>query len=97
MEKQRDVLISPEATHAQGWLVNGGDEDDEEVEPGSVVGEAMGSDEALQNRRSTRNVRELHEEDFESEDDEEEDNEEVDFDSDGDQVLEGYGEEEDEI
>ena len=39
----------------------------------------------------------LHEEDFESEDDEEEDNEEVDFDSDGDQVLEGYGEEEDEI
>ncbi|KAI8535295.1 hypothetical protein RHMOL_Rhmol10G0162800 [Rhododendron molle] len=42
-----------------------------------------------------REPRELHEEDFASEDDsEEEENEEIDFESDGDQVLEGYGGEE---
>ncbi|KAF7113136.1 hypothetical protein RHSIM_RhsimUnG0157100 [Rhododendron simsii] len=36
-----------------------------------VIGEAMGADEVLQPRRTTRNigVRELHEEDFMSEDD----------------------------
>ncbi|KAG5536227.1 hypothetical protein RHGRI_023868 [Rhododendron griersonianum] len=51
-------------------------------------------------RRSGRNVgvrepQELHEEDFVSEDDsEEEGNEEIDFESDFDQVLEGYGGEE---
>jgi hypothetical protein len=101
-EKGRDVLLTSEATHAQGWIVDGGDE---EVEPNSgltweVIGEAMGADEALQPRRSARNieVRELHEEDFESEDDtEEEQDEDFDFESDGDQILEGYGEEEEEI
>ncbi|KAI8522344.1 hypothetical protein RHMOL_RhmolUnG0001900 [Rhododendron molle] len=96
--KERDVLLASEATNAQGWIVEGGDE---EVEPGSgltwdMVGEAMGVDEVLQPRRSGRNVRELDEDEFVSEDDNEEEDEDYEFESDGEQVLEGYGEEEEE-
>ncbi|KAG5548647.1 hypothetical protein RHGRI_014108 [Rhododendron griersonianum] len=88
----KDVLRSCEATNAQGWIVKCGDE---EVDPVSgltweVIGEATGSDEVLQPRRSTRNVgvRELDEEDFVSKDDtEEEVDEDFEFDSDGDQVT----------
>ncbi|KAG5565101.1 hypothetical protein RHGRI_001107 [Rhododendron griersonianum] len=77
---------------------------DEEVDPVSgltweVIGEATGADEVLQPRRTTRNigVRELHEEDFVSEDDtEEEVDEDFECESDGDEVMHGYGEEEDE-
>ncbi|KAI8535116.1 hypothetical protein RHMOL_Rhmol10G0150200 [Rhododendron molle] len=84
-----------------GWIVECGDK---EVDPvlgltWEVIGEATGADEALQPRRSARNVgpRELDEEDFVSEDDtEEEVDEDFEFESDGDQVMEGYGEEEDE-
>ncbi|KAI8542832.1 hypothetical protein RHMOL_Rhmol08G0170100 [Rhododendron molle] len=101
--KEKDVLLASEATYAQGWIVEGGDDD--EVEPGSgltyeLLATTMGVDEVFMPRRSGRNVRvreprELHEEDFVSEDDsEEEENEEIDFESDGDQVLEGYGGEE---
>lgn len=98
--KEKDVLITSEATNAQGWIVEGGDD---EVEPGSgltwdMVGEAMGADEVLLPRRSGRNVRELDEDEFVSEDDDNELNEDEDyeFESDGEQVLEGYGEEEEE-
>ncbi|KAI8535115.1 hypothetical protein RHMOL_Rhmol10G0150200 [Rhododendron molle] len=99
--KGKDVLRSCEATYAQGWIVECGDK---EVDPvlgltWEVIGEATGADEALQPRRSARNVgpRELDEEDFVSEDDtEEEVDEDFEFESDGDQVMEGYGEEEDE-
>ncbi|KAF7142982.1 hypothetical protein RHSIM_Rhsim05G0095700 [Rhododendron simsii] len=100
-KKEKDVLLASEATHAQGWIVEGGDDD--EVEPGSgltyeLLATTMGMDEVFMPRRSGRNVevrepRELHE-DFVSEDDSEEENEEIDFESDGDQVLEGYGGEE---
>ncbi|KAI8530102.1 hypothetical protein RHMOL_Rhmol11G0029200 [Rhododendron molle] len=101
-KKEKDVLLASEATYAQGWIVEGGDDD--EVEPGSgltqeLLATTMGVDEVFMPRRSGRNVgvrelRELHEEDFASEDDsEEEENEEIDFESDGDQVLEGYMEE----
>ncbi|KAF7152433.1 hypothetical protein RHSIM_Rhsim01G0206800 [Rhododendron simsii] len=72
----KDVLRTKESTNAQGWLVEGGDE---EVDPVSgltweAIGEATGADEVLQPIRTTRNigVRELHEEDFVSEDDTEE-------------------------
>ncbi|KAG5532411.1 hypothetical protein RHGRI_026895 [Rhododendron griersonianum] len=75
--KGKDVLRSCEATNAQGWIVECGDE---EVDPVSgltweVIGEATEADEVLQPRRSARNVgvRELDEEDFVSEDDTEED------------------------
>ncbi|XP_058223526.1 uncharacterized protein LOC131333175 [Rhododendron vialii] len=96
----KDVLRTKESTNAQGWLVEGGDE---EVDPVSgltweVIGEATGADEVLQPRRTTRNigVRELHEEDFVSEDDtEEEVDEDFECESDGDEVMHGYGEEED--
>ncbi|KAI8559966.1 hypothetical protein RHMOL_Rhmol04G0217900 [Rhododendron molle] len=99
--KGKDVLRSCEATNAQGWIVEGGDE---EVDPVSgltweVIGEATGADEVLQPRRSARNVgvRELDEEDFVSEDDtEEEVDEDFEFEFDGDQVMTGYGEEEEE-
>ncbi|KAF7129648.1 hypothetical protein RHSIM_Rhsim10G0121900 [Rhododendron simsii] len=64
--KGKDVLRSCEATNAQRWIVEGGDE---EVDPVSgltweVIGEATGADEVLQPRRSARNVgvRELDEE-----------------------------------
>lgn len=97
-EKERnvDVLLARDASNAQGWIVDGGDDD--EVDHGTgltweVVGEASGADEMLQPRRSSRLMRELHEDDFESEEDEEEINE-VDFESDEDHVMEEYGEEE---
>lgn len=97
-EKERnvDVLLARDASNAQGWIVDGGDDD--EADPGTgltweVVGEASGADEMLQPRRSCRVSRELHEDDFESEE-EEEDEQEIDFESDEDRVLEEYGEEE---
>ncbi|GFS30772.1 hypothetical protein Acr_00g0013980 [Actinidia rufa] len=99
-EKGVDVLLASQASMAQAWIVDGGD--DEEVEPGSgltwgMVGEASGADSALEPRRSCRNVevRELHEEDFQSDQEtEDEGNEEYEFESDEERVLEGYGEEE---
>nr|XP_028949358.1 uncharacterized protein LOC103402067 [Malus domestica] len=66
-EKKVDILLASEASMAQGWIVEGGDE---ELELGSGIGET-------------------------SEDTEEEgDDEEVEFESDTERVLEGYGEEE---
>ena len=93
-EKGVDVLLTSEASNAQGWIVDGGD--DEEVEPGSgltwgMVGEASGVDNFMEPWRSGRNVevRELHEVDFVSdEDSEEEADEEYEFESDGERVLE---------
>ena len=99
-EKGVDVLLASQASMAQAWIVDGGD--DEEVEPGSgltwgMIGEASGADNVLEPRRSCRNikVRELHEEDFLSDQEtEEEGDEEYEFESDEERVLEGYGEEE---
>lgn len=106
-----DVLIAREATKAQAWIIDGVDdeEDDDEVYPGSeltwrMVGDVTEADEVLEPRRSgrkvghtsSREVRELDEEDFESEDDTEDEhdgNEEdiVFADSDENRVLEEYG------
>ncbi|GAB2283089.1 hypothetical protein Dimus_017621 [Dionaea muscipula] len=105
MEKVRDVLLAIKATHAHGWIVEGGEYGNEEVELNSgltweTVEEVMGVEEILQPRRSARNVgvRELHEEDFVSNEKEQVDEEEnIDFESDEDRVLEGYGEEKYEI
>ncbi|XP_073307125.1 uncharacterized protein [Primulina huaijiensis] len=54
-----DLLLSSQASEAQGWLVVDGDED--EVESGSgltwrMVAEASGEDEVLHPRRSARNI-----------------------------------------
>ncbi|XP_052185601.1 uncharacterized protein LOC127797104 [Diospyros lotus] len=100
-EKERnvDVLLASDASNAQGWIVNG--EDDEEIEPGmgltwEMVGEASGADNMLQPRRSSR-MRELHEDDFQSEEEDKQEHHEFDFESNEDRVLEEYGEEEEEI
>ena len=86
--KITDVLLSSDTTEAQGFLQEGGDdcalvefrdgeEEEDEMEgtgiPWSVIGEAVGADEQLEQRRSAR-VRELYEgEEFESEEEEYED------------------------
>ncbi|KAG8088652.1 hypothetical protein GUJ93_ZPchr0010g7365 [Zizania palustris] len=70
----KDVLLATDAYHAQGWIIDGAD--DEDIDP-------------ISPRRSTR-MRELHDDGFNSGDDEEEaneDEEEIDFESDKDEVL----------
>lgn len=83
MEKKWDVLINTDATEAQGFLFEGGDdhanvvyldEEDGDVHPGTgiswdILGEAMGAQEQLQLRRSAR-VRDLEEESESDGDDE---------------------------
>ncbi|XP_070682491.1 uncharacterized protein [Malus domestica] len=95
-EKKVDILLASEASMAQGWIVEGGDE---ELELGSGIGETSEVGSSLEPRGSSKNVevRELHEEDFISDEDTEEeegDDEEIEFESDTERVLEGYGEEE---
>ncbi|CAN6716044.1 unnamed protein product [Malus baccata var. baccata] len=94
-EKKVDILLASEASMAQGWIVEGGDE---ELEFGSGIGETSEVGSSLEPRGSSKNVevRELHEEDFISDEDTEEegDDEEIEFESDTERVLEGYGEEE---
>ncbi|XP_050157550.1 uncharacterized protein LOC126631471 [Malus sylvestris] len=95
-EKKVDILLASEASMAQGWIVEGGDE---ELELGSGIGETSEVGSSLEPRGSSKNVevRELHEEDFISDEDTEEeegDDEEIEFESNTERVLEGYGEEE---
>ncbi|XP_038713414.1 uncharacterized protein LOC120007286 [Tripterygium wilfordii] len=90
MKKQRvsndkDVLQADDCSKAQHWLVDGVD-DESDIDPvigatREVVDQAVGADEILQPRRSTRNVREIDEEEFVSEESSEEDDE-CDFESD---------------
>ncbi|XP_062014052.1 uncharacterized protein LOC133730489 [Rosa rugosa] len=67
-----DVLLGNEASRAQGWIVDGGDEEDDSDITSEMEGEASGVDSGL--RKSFRNVevRELHDEDFVSDEDTEE-------------------------
>ncbi|XP_024164516.1 uncharacterized protein LOC112171587 [Rosa chinensis] len=96
-EKNVDVLLAGEATMAQGWIVDGGDEDVESDLTSEVVGEGLGLgvESSLEPGRSCRlqEIRELHEEDFVS-DEEEEYEMDFEFESDEEGVLKGYGEEE---
>jgi hypothetical protein len=94
-----DILLASEASKAQGWIVDGGDEEVECELTREMVGEASGvNDSGIEPRRSSRNVevRELHEFDFESDEDTEGegDEEDYEFESDTERVLDGYGEEE---
>ncbi|XP_050155339.1 uncharacterized protein LOC126629357 [Malus sylvestris] len=70
-EKKVDILLASEASMAQGWIVEGGDE---ELEFGSGIGETSEVGSSLEPRGSSKNVevRELHEEDFISDEDTEE-------------------------
>ncbi|KAL6531356.1 hypothetical protein OROMI_027719 [Orobanche minor] len=81
-----------EATMAQGWIIEGGDDDDSDLTSES------GDDCGIERRRSCRiqEIRELHEDDFVS-DEEEDDGMDYEFESDTDEVLEEYGEVEFEI
>ncbi|KAI9169243.1 hypothetical protein LWI28_009408 [Acer negundo] len=87
-EKKIDILLANDASNAQGWIAEDGDD---EVEPGSgitlpLVGEAAGADEFIEPRRSGRNeVRDLEEE-FESDNEAVEEN--VEFESNNDSVFE---------
>jgi hypothetical protein len=94
-ERQFEVLLAPDASEARDWI-----DDVDEVEPGlpwETVSEAMGANEVLRPRRSARS-RELFEDDFLSESEEEEEgNEEleVEYESDGVQIIEQYGQDDD--
>ncbi|KAM0843136.1 hypothetical protein ACQ4PT_057901 [Festuca glaucescens] len=80
-KKKADSLLSSDASEAQGWLFEGGDDhalavfrDEEDGDQGvhpatgipyDVLGEAMGTQDQLQLRRSARvNMRDLEEEEF---------------------------------
>ncbi|KAJ9547380.1 LOW QUALITY PROTEIN: hypothetical protein OSB04_019923 [Centaurea solstitialis] len=95
-ERQFEVLLAPDASEAQDWIVDDVDDVDE-VEPGlpwETVSEAIGADDVLRPRRSAR-ARELYEEEFSSESEEEDEaNEEmeVEYESDGVEIIEQYGE-----
>ncbi|XP_042429438.1 uncharacterized protein LOC122016267 [Zingiber officinale] len=94
-EKERniEVLLANDASSAQDWIVDGAD-DEVEHDTGmtwKVVSDAMGADEALRPRRSSR-LRELDEDDFQSESEEEVSVYEFDFESDEEHVIEEYGE-----
>lgn len=101
IERGVDVLLVSEASKAQGWIVDGGDEGFEPELTCGMVGEASRTDDSvisgLEPKRSFRNVevRELYEDDFVSDEDTEGDgdNENYEFDSDIERDLEGYGEE----
>ncbi|XP_042453930.1 uncharacterized protein LOC122038311 [Zingiber officinale] len=94
-EKERniEVLLASDASSRQDWIVDGAD-DEVEHDTGmtwKVVSDAMGADEALRPRRSSR-LRELDEDDFQSESEEEVSVYEFDFESDEEHVIEEYGE-----
>ncbi|KAL6224111.1 hypothetical protein ACLB2K_002967 [Fragaria x ananassa] len=96
-EKNVDVLIASEANMAQGWIVDGGDDDVVSDLPSERVGEESGVDGGLEPRIGPRiqEIRELDEDDFISDDHEEEiDDLSFDFESDSEGVQDGYGEEE---
>ena len=76
-----EVLLSSDACEAQGFFYEGGDDhalvvfrdEEDELEqmpetgiPWSVLGDAMGTNEQLQPRRSARVAREVDEEEWES-------------------------------
>ena len=92
-ERQFEVLLAPDASEARDWIA-----DVDEVESGlpwETVSEAIGADEVLRPRRSARS-RELFEDDFLSESEEEGNEElEVEYESDGVQIIEQYGQDDD--
>jgi hypothetical protein len=96
-----DPLLFTEATHSQGWLVEGGDEEDAEPVCGltwKLIEEACGVEECGNLRRSARlaQMREVNDDDFHSETEEEPINEdEIDFESDQEDVVPIVGDEED--
>ncbi|KAK3119406.1 hypothetical protein QOZ80_9BG0719220 [Eleusine coracana subsp. coracana] len=95
--KKMDPLLATEAVYAQGWMVEGGEDEEEgtDVEPVTgltwkLIAETCGADEVTRLYRSARlnQTREI-EDDVHSEPEEEEniDDEEIEFESDQDDVV----------
>ncbi|KAK1377602.1 hypothetical protein POM88_024346 [Heracleum sosnowskyi] len=74
MKEKYDVLVANDASMAQGWIVDGGDDDEEPSLDSNITSEDIGE-------VTGRIVRELDEEDFQS-DDEVNNNENLIFDFD---------------
>ena len=94
-----DSLLGTEATKAQGWLVEGGDEEDGEPVSGltwKLIEEACGVEECGKLRRSARlaQMRDVSEDEFESEKEEPINEDEIDFESDQEDVVPIVGDEE---
>ncbi|GJT48887.1 pescadillo-like protein [Tanacetum coccineum] len=86
--RNREILIGEDASEAQEWIVDG---DDAHWE---AVGDALGVEDELRPRTSARRKeRELFEDDFVSGSEGEVD-EEVEYESDGAQIMEQYGQDE---
>ena len=93
-----DPLLGTEATKAQGWLVEGGDEEDGEPVSGltwKLIEEACGVEECGKLRRSARlaQMRDVSEDEFESKK-EPFNEDEIDFESDQEDVVPIVGDEE---
>ncbi|GJX80098.1 hypothetical protein Tco_0328247 [Tanacetum coccineum] len=87
-KRNREILIGEDASEAQEWIVDG---DDAHWE---AVGDSLGVDDELRPRKSARRKeRELFEDDFVSGGEGEVD-EEVEYESDGAQIMEQYGHDE---
>ncbi|KAJ0680263.1 putative transcription factor/ chromatin remodeling BED-type(Zn) family [Helianthus annuus] len=87
--RNREVLKGEDASEAKEWIEDDGEE--EEVESGVNV--AAGVDEVSSNRTSARKpakARQLYDEEFESEKEDEVD-EEIEYESDGVEIIEHYG------
>ncbi|PWA51518.1 hypothetical protein CTI12_AA428140 [Artemisia annua] len=95
--RDHEVLLAQEASEAQEWIVEGDVYQDvsESGPPRETGRDDMGADELLRTRTSTRShSRELYEEEFESESEVEVD-EEIEYESDGVEIIEQYGQDED--
>ncbi|XP_019158581.1 PREDICTED: uncharacterized protein LOC109155351 [Ipomoea nil] len=91
-DKNIEKLVGSDASLAQDWIVENVEND--ENEPGmDCNNNAIEVDEALQPRRSAR-LRDLDEDNFESEGESEEEINEVEFEDDGQRVIEQYGQDE---
>uniref|UniRef100_A0A0A9D6Z5 HAT C-terminal dimerisation domain-containing protein n=1 Tax=Arundo donax TaxID=35708 RepID=A0A0A9D6Z5_ARUDO len=101
MNKKVDPLLAAEATSAQGWLIEGGKDDEDDADPVTgltwkLIAETCGADEVTQLRRSARlnQARDI-EDDVHSEPEEAPiDDDEIEFESDQeDVIITGYDEE----
>ncbi|CAO2038512.1 unnamed protein product, partial [Urochloa humidicola] len=96
--QKMDPLLSTEANNAQGWLIEGGDEEDAEPVCGltwKLIEEACGVEECGNLRRSARlaQMREVDDDDFHSEAEEQINEDEIDFESDQEDVVPIVGDE----
>ena len=92
--KKSDPLVSTEATFAQGWMVQGADEEGSDVEPVTgltwrLIADTCGAEEVTKLRRSARlaHAREVEEEPISESEGEEMNEEDIDFESDQDDVV----------